>query len=183
MAGPSRMPIGTRARHRRMRGHRGSKLEAGLALCCEPPPNDQPWAVRSRTHSRRCGTRTVAIAGRDTTPALVIGFAALAAAANCAFYYFAVGPLYLARGFDRSFWPAQSPSRPFGGLFLPSSCPGSPHANKTWCDHWIHPATNPDRAGSVLGIGIAVGVVVTATLYSVSFVDTTLDTSTSCLGP
>ena len=32
----------------------------------------------------------------------VIGFASLAAAANCAFYYFAVGPLYLARGFDRS---------------------------------------------------------------------------------
>jgi hypothetical protein len=32
----------------------------------------------------------------------IIGFAALAAVVNCAFYYFAVGPLYLARGFDRS---------------------------------------------------------------------------------
>ena len=62
------------------------------------------------------------------------------------------------------YWPAQSPSRRFGGVFLPSSCPGSPHACRTLVSiTGFTLRQNPDRAGSVLGIGIAVGVVVTAT--------------------
>ena len=114
----------------------------------------------------------------------VIGFAALAAAANCAFYYFAVGPLYVARGFDRSVLAGTVTFETIRWAVLAFVL--SRLATRQQDLGVITGFTlrqNPDRAGSVLRIGIAVGVVVTATLYRLVSWITAPDTSTSCLGP
>jgi hypothetical protein len=102
----------------------------------------------------------------------VVGFAALAAAANCAFYYFAVGPLYLARGFDRSVLVTTVAFETirWGVLAFVLSRLAT-RLQDIGAIRGFTLRQNPDRAGSVLGIGIAVGVIVTATLYSLSFVE------------
>jgi hypothetical protein len=102
----------------------------------------------------------------------VVLFAALAAAMNCAFYYFAVGPLYLARGFDRSVLVGTVAFETirWGVLaFVLSRL--AVRLQDVGVTSGFALRQDPKRAGSVLALGIVVGVVVTATLYGLSFIE------------
>ncbi len=102
----------------------------------------------------------------------VFGFAAFAALVNCAFYYFAVGPLYLARGFDRSvlIGSVAFETIRWGVLgFVLSRL--AVRLQDSGVTGGFVLRQNPERAGSVLGLGLAAGVVVTATLYGLSFME------------
>lgn len=101
----------------------------------------------------------------------VIGFAALAAAANCAFYYFAIGPLYLARGFGRSVLVGAVTFETirWGALAFVLSRLATRFQDIGVVSGFAL-RRDPERVVSVLGLGIAVGVVVTGTLYTLSFI-------------
>lgn len=87
----------------------------------------------------------------------IIGFAALAAVVNCAFYYFAVGPLYLARGFDRSVLVGAVAFETirWGVLAFVLSRLAA-RLQDIGVTSGFALRQNPERAGSVLGLGLAV---------------------------
>ena len=95
----------------------------------------------------------------------VIGFTALAAAANCAFDHFAVGPLYLARGFDRSVLvgTVTFETLRWGVLAFVLSRLAT-RLQDIGVTSGLALLQNPERVGRVLGVGIVAGVVVTVTL-------------------
>jgi hypothetical protein len=102
----------------------------------------------------------------------VIGFASLAAAVNCAFYYFAVGPLYLARGFDRSVLIGTVAFETIRwGVLAFVMCRLATRLQDIGVTSGFALRRNPERAGSMLGLGLAVGAVVTGTLYGLSFIE------------
>jgi hypothetical protein len=102
----------------------------------------------------------------------VIGFAVLAAVVNGAFYYFAVGPLYLARGFDRSVLVGTVTVETirWGVLAFVLSRLAT-RLQDIGVTSGFALRQNPERVGRVLGLGITVGVVVTGMLYSLSLLE------------
>jgi hypothetical protein len=89
-----------------------------------------------------------------------------------AFYYFAVGPLYLARGFDRSvlIGTVAFETIRWGVLaFVLSRL--AVRLQDAGVTSGFALRQNLKRAPSLLGIGIAVGVVVTVTLYGLSLIE------------
>jgi hypothetical protein len=89
-----------------------------------------------------------------------------------AFYYFAVGPLYLARGFDRSvlIGTVAFETIRWGVLaFVLSRL--AVRLQDAGVTSGFALRQNLKRAPSLLGIGIAVGVVVTVILYGLSLIE------------
>jgi hypothetical protein len=89
-----------------------------------------------------------------------------------AFYYFAVGPLYLARGFDRSvlIGTVAFETIRWGVLaFVLSRL--AVRLQDAGVTSGFALRQNLKRAPSLLGIGIAAGVVVTVTLYGLSLIE------------
>jgi CAAX prenyl protease-like protein len=102
----------------------------------------------------------------------VFAFAALAAIVNCAFYYLAVGPLYLARGFDRSVLVGSVTFETirWGVLaFVLSRLATRLQDIGVTSGFALRPAR--ERVGRVVGLGIAFGVLATVMMYSLSVVE------------
>jgi hypothetical protein len=102
----------------------------------------------------------------------VIGFAGVAAAINLAFYYLAVGPLYLARGLDRSVLVATVTVETIRwGLLAFVLARLATRLQDNGLTTGFALLRKTPALEKVLAVGVAVGVLVTVTMYGLSFIE------------